>query len=105
MKTNDNVNYLTYDQAMLFVDRIENRCRHFNYEMCETEKEAMARLLSDIGIKTSDLVDESYLADNYAINAEIVDASEAHNYSHSDLEDALFSWHDNNGDRCYCLSW
>ncbi len=73
--------------------------------MESSEKEAMAQLLSDVGVKTSDLIDVSSLADNYAINAEIVDASEAHNYSHSDLQDALFTWKDSNGDTCYCLSW
>jgi hypothetical protein len=102
---NETINYLTYDQAFDLVERIAERCKRFDYTMESNEMEAMAEILSDIGVKTSDLMDVSNLADNYAINAEIVTAQEAHDYSRSSLDDALFTWRDNNGDTCYCLSW
>ena len=89
---------------MDLVDRIAERAERFNHSMSENEKEAMAQLLSDIGVRTSDLIDVSNLADNYAINAEIVTPDEADSYSVSDLSDALFTWVDN-GEKYYCLSW
>lgn len=103
-KRNEQVNYLSFDQAMDLVDRISERTERFNHSMSENEKEAMAQLLSDIGVQTSDLIDVSNLADNYAINAEIVTPDEVESYSASDLRDALFTWVDN-GEKYYCLSW
>ena len=44
------------------------------------------------------------LADNYAINAEIVTPSEVDSYSRDDLNDALFQWEESDG-TCYCLTW
>lgn len=104
MKNQETV-FLTYDQALDLVDRIAVRCEHFNHEMIETEKEAMAQLLSDVGVRVDDLIDVSRLADEYAINAEIVQADEVDNYSRSDLRDALFSWENKDGEACYCLTW
>jgi hypothetical protein len=102
---NETVNYLTYDQAFDLVERIAERTKKFDYEMEPGEMESMAELLSGIGVKTSDMIDVSNLADNYAFNAEIVSARDAHNYCRADLDDALFTWRDPNGDTCYCLSW
>jgi hypothetical protein len=96
----DEAIYLTFDQATDLVDRIAARTEHFNYTMSDPEKEAMANLLSEIGVLVNDLIDVSRLADNYAINAEIVTDSEAT----GDLREALFSWKDN-GETYYCLSW
>lgn len=105
MYNQDQVVYLTFDQASDLVDRIAERTIRFNHEMTNNEKDAMAQLLSDIGVKTSDLIDVSYLADNYAINAEIVTPKEIGNYNRSSLlEDSLFSWEEN-GNTYYCLSW
>lgn len=101
----DKIIYLTYDQAFDLVERIAKRTKNFAYGMEKNEMEAMAELLSDIGVKVDDIIDVSNLADNYAINAEIVTALEAHDYAQSALNDALFSWRDGNGDTCYCLSW
>ena len=96
-------NYLTLDQASELVDRIAKRTEYFNYNMSENEKQAMSELLSDIGVQTSDIIDVSNLADNYAINAEIVEPCEAYNYT--DLEqDSLFSWEEK-GEKFYCYSW
>ena len=100
---NENVNYLTNDQASEFVERIALRAENFNHNMSEPEKEAMAELLSDVGVKTSDLIDVSNLADNYAINAEIVTHDEVEDYSKDSLNDALFTWQEN-GETHYCLS-
>lgn len=101
----DKIIYLTYDQAFDLVERIAERTKNFDYEMEVNEMESMAQLLSDVGVKVDDIIDVSNLADNYAINAEIVTALEVHDYNQSALSDALFSWRDNNGDACYCLSW
>jgi len=98
------LNYLTYDQALDLVERIAKRTEQFGHTMSEPEKEAMASLLSDIGIKTNDLIDVSNLADNYAINAEIVTPDEVEHYSKGTLNDALFTWQDK-GETYYCLSW
>ena len=101
---NETINYLTYDQALDLVDRIADRTENFDYSMSEPEKKAMAQLLSDIGVSTSDLIDVSNLADNYAINAEIVGPDEVDNYDRSTLRDALFTWKEG-GETHYCLSW
>lgn len=98
------INYLTFDQAQDLVDRIADRASNFNYSMSDNEKEAMAQLLSDIGVSTSDLIDVANLADNYAINAEIVTPDEAKDYNQTDLDDALFSWQED-GETHYCIQW
>lgn len=103
MKQNEQVNYLTYDQALELVDRIAIRAQNFNYSMTENEKESMAQFLSDIGVNTSDLIDVSNLADNYAINAEIVGPEDAHYYDNLE-DDSLFSWEEN-GEKYYCYQW
>jgi len=103
MKTE--VVYLTADQASDLVDRIAERAENFNHTMSNPEKEAMADLLSAIGTRVSDIVDVANLADNYAINAEIVTPDD---YKHYDMkqvrEDSLFQWKEN-GQNFYCLSW
>lgn len=104
MRTQEQVNFLTYEQAQDLVGRIADRAAVFNYEMSDNEKEAMSQLLSDIGVKTSDLIDVSNLADNYAINAEIVTPQDYDNYGHVNLEDSLFSWEEEDG-TYYCLQW
>lgn len=98
----ETINYLTFEQAQDLVDRIAVRALNFNYTMSDSEKEAMAELLAEIGINTSDLIDVSNLADNYAINAEIVTPDESHQYD--DLEDSLFSWEESDG-TYYCMQW
>ena len=98
------VNYLDINEATELVERIADRTIDFHYTMSEPEKEAMAQLLSDIGVQTSDLINVSNLADNYAINAEIVTPEDVDQYDKSSLEDALFSWEDF-GETHYCLSW
>lgn len=103
MKQNETV-FLTYDQALDLVDRIAARAENFDHTMSKPEKEAMAQLLSDIGVSVSDLVDVSNLADNYAINAEIVGPEDAENYSASSLRDALFTWQED-GETHYCIQW
>ena len=103
MRTQETI-FLTFDQATDLVDRIAERAENFDYEMSEPEKEAMAQLLSDIGVSVSDIVDVSNLADNYAINAEIVRPDEVEQYSRSSLRDALFTWKED-GETFYCLSW
>ena len=100
---NETINYLTIDQAENLVDRISERATHFNYNMSQPEKESMAQLLSDIGVKTSDLIDVSNLADNYAINAEIVSPEDAHHYDNLE-DDSLFSWAED-GEKYYCYQW
>lgn len=99
----ETVNYLTLDQASELVDRIANRAENFDYIMSENEKQAMSELLSDVGVKTSDLIDVSNLADNYAINAEIVEPCEAYNYTELE-QDSLFSWEEE-GEKFYCYRW
>lgn len=102
---NETINYLTYDQALDLVDRIADRAINFNYKMSEPEKEAMAQLLSEIGVKTSDLIDVAYLADNYAINAEIVTSDDYKHYNMKEVkDDSLFQWKED-GDTHYCLRW
>jgi hypothetical protein len=100
----ETINYLTYDQSLDLVERIATRAENFGHCMSEPEKEAMAQLLSDIGVNTSDLIDVSNLADNYAINAEIVTPSDQENYDYDNLEDALFQWDEEDGTH-YVLSW
>lgn len=96
--------YLSYNEAQDLVDRIAERTKYFDYTMSPPEKEAMASLLSDIGVKVSDLIDVSNLADNYAINAEFVTPEEVETYGGS-LSDALFTWNEENGETYYCISW
>lgn len=100
----DEVTFLTYEQAQDLVERIADRAENFNHTMSEPEKEAMAQLLSDIGVKVDDIIDVANLADNYAINAEIVSPDDVDNYNRSALRDALFTWQEN-GETHYCLSW
>lgn len=105
MKTKNEVVYLTIDQATDLVDRIADRAENFNYTMSTPEKEAMAQLLSDIGTKVSDIIDVSNLADNYAINSEIVRPEDYKNYNRKSLrQDSLFQWKED-GETCYCLTW
>lgn len=104
MKTNDGIHFLTFEQAQDLVERIADRTKVFNYTMSDNEKDAMAQLLSEVGVKTSSLIDVSYLADNYAINAEIVNAGYSNNYGQEALDDALFSWEEEDGTH-YCIQW
>lgn len=105
MTKQDQVNYLTFGQASDLVERIAERAENFSYTMSEPEKEAMAQLLSDIGVKTSDLIDVANLADNYAINAEIVRPDERKSYDMKRVEeDSLFQWKED-GETFYCLQW
>lgn len=105
-KNNETINYLTYGQAAALVDRIADRAENFNYTMGDNEKEAMAQLLCDIGVRNSDLIDVSNLADNYSINAEIVRPEDYKHYKMKQVrEDSLFQWEDENGETCYCLQW
>ena len=102
--SNENtVNYLTIDQATDLVDRIAERAKNFNYTMSTNEKASMSQLLSDIGVNTSDIIDVSNLADNYAINAEIVEPEWVHTYDNLE-EDSLFSWEESDGTH-YCYIW
>ena len=104
MSKNETV-FLDYEDALNLVERISERCKNFDYEMSESEQRAMAQLLSDIGVKVSDLISVDYLADNYAINAEIVRGDkEAKSYDRSTLNDALFSWQEND-ETFYCIQW
>jgi len=104
MNTQEQVNYLTFEQAQELVERISDRASNFNYNMSENEKEAMSNLLSDIGVNTSDLIDVSNLADNYAINAEIITPDDYDNCSNVDFRDSLFSWEETDGTH-YCYQW
>jgi hypothetical protein len=100
----EQVIYLSQSEAEDLVDRIADRAENFNHTMSTPEKAAMAQLLSDVGAKVSDLIDVSNLADNYAINAEIVGPDEVKDYSRASLQDALFTWNEEDG-KHYCLSW
>ena len=104
MRNTEEVVYLTYDEAETLVDRIAERAENFNHVMSTPEKKAMTELLSEIGAKVSDLLDVSNLADNYAINAEIVGPDDVKNYSRVSLRDALFSWEEEDGTH-YCIQW
>lgn len=105
MRNQEQINYLTFKQAQNLVDRISDRTSDFGYDMTDNEREAMAQLLSsDIGVTTSDLIDVRYLADNYAVNAEIVTPQDLENYDYGNLEDALFSWEEEDG-TYYCMRW
>jgi hypothetical protein len=98
--------YLSYAQAIDLVDRIAERTENFNHIMAVEEKNAMANLLSDIGVTVDDLLDVSNLADNYAINAEIVTPEDYKNYDMKEVkQDYLFSWKDADGKNHYCLTW
>lgn len=104
MKTQE-TNFLTIEQSTDLVERIADRAENFNHVMTDNEKEAMAQLLSDIGVDTSDIIDVSNLADNYAINAEIITPDEAEQYDNVNYkEDSLFQWEESDGTH-YCLSW
>lgn len=96
--------FITFDQAQDLVDRIAKRAENFNHTMSDPEKEAMAQLLSDIGVKVDDIIDVSNLADNYAINAELVGPDEVDSYDRSALRDALFTWKED-GETHYCIQW
>ena len=100
MRNQSQVFYPTLDQATTLVDRIATRPKDFSYYMSKPEKEAMAELLSSIGVMPEDLLDVSNLADNYAVNAELV--------SEEDLdelpEDYLFTWKER-GVSYYCITW
>lgn len=104
MNTKSETVFISYDEALDLVDRIADRTKNFDYEMSQPEKEAMAQLLSDIGVQVSDLIDVSNLADNYAINAEIVGPDEVDQYDRSTLRDALFTWKED-GETHYCIQW
>lgn len=102
---NETINYLTNSQALDLIDRIAKRAENFDYTMSEPEKDAMAQLLSDIGVRTSDLIDVGNLADNYAINAEIVTPENRKDYDMKQVrEDSLFQWKED-GETHYCLTW
>lgn len=103
MKQSETI-YLDLDQATDLVERIAKRAENFNHKMSEPEKEAMSQLLSDVGVTIDDIIDVSRLADEYAINAEIVTPSDVDNYSITDLQDALFTWKED-GETYYCLTW
>ena len=96
--------YMDFDQALNLVDRMADRTKKFNYTISKPESEAIASLLCDVGVTVDDLLDVSRLADNYAINAEIVNDENRHQYHRTDLEDALFTWKENN-EQFYCLNW
>lgn len=100
----DQVVYLSFDEAEKLVYRISARAEQFNYNMCSAEIEAMANLLSEIGVKVSDLICENNLADNYAINAHIASEEEMEQYE-TDKDDCLFSWTDDGGLKQFCVSW
>jgi len=96
--------YLSYEDAQDLVDRIAARSSEFNHVMSNPEKEAMAQLLSDCGTRVSDIVNVAKLADNYAINAELVYPDDVKNYDKESLNDALFTWVDD-GETHYCIQW
>lgn len=100
----DQVVYLDIIEAKELVERISRRCTDFDYEMSKNEKCAMAELLSEIGVKVSDVINVDNLADNYAINAEIVKGDDVENYDRSELKEALFAWSED-GETCYCIQW
>ena len=105
MRNLEQVVYLTFDQVQAFVERIADRTENFNYTMTEPEKDAMADLLSNIGVKPSDLIDVAFLADNYAINAEIIRPEDRKGYDMKQVkEDHLFSWKEDS-ETIYCLQW
>jgi len=101
---NNEAIYLSYDQALDLVGRISTRAKQFNYTISKPESQAIASLLVDVGVTVDDLIDVSRLADNYAINAEIVTPTDTYQYSQSSLEDALFTWKED-GQQYYCLNW
>ena len=106
LRTEQSIVYLTYDQSLDLVERIAERAENFNHTMIESEKEAMADLISNIGTNVSDIIDVSNLADNYAINAEIVTPDDYKSYNMREVkENSLFSWKDEDGKTSYCLTW
>lgn len=96
--------YLTIEQSTELVERIAKRAKEFDYTISSPEQEAMAQLLSDVGVSVDDILCVKNLADNYAINAEIVTPEEVKSYDTSSLDDALFTWKEG-GETHYCLSW
>ncbi len=96
--------FISFIEAEELVDRIAVRTEDFNHTMTTPEKEAMAQLLSDVGVRVSDLINVDRLADEYAINAEIVSPDEVDNYDRATLEDALYTWNDVDG-KHYVISW
>lgn len=97
--------YLDFIQAQELVDRIARRTENFGHNMSDSEKEAMTQLLSDIGVLVDDLICVKRLADNYAINAELVYPQNYSDYTGTNLEDdCLFSWEEDEG-TCFCLQW
>lgn len=103
MRNKEETVFITFEQAQDLVERIAQRAEQFDHVMSRPEKEAMAQLLSDVGVKVSDLIDVSNLADNYAINAELVNPEEAGSYDRQTLNDALFAWEDEGTH--YCIQW
>ena len=101
---NSEIIYMDFDQALTLVDRMSDRTKQFSYTISKAEAEAIASLLVDVGVSVEDIIDISRLADNYAINAEIVTPNEANQYDRSSLEDALFTWKED-GQQYYCLNW
>lgn len=100
----NDVNFLEYCDAQELVERIAERTKNFNYEMSSSEMEAMASLLSEVGVNTSDIINIENLADNYAINAEIVSPDEVDQYTSEQLEGSLFTWNEGDG-TYYCIQW
>jgi len=100
----DQIVFLDFNEALDLVERISQRVSKWGHIMSDSEKEAMASLLSDCGVKVSDLIDVSLMADNYGINAEIVTPEEAEQYDSSTLRDALFTW-EFEGGKYYCIQW
>lgn len=96
--------FIDYDEALDLVDRIAERAKFFDHVMVPLEKKAMAQLLSDVGVKVSDLINVDNLADNYAINAELVGPDDVDSYDKSSLDDALFTWQEQ-GKTYYCIQW
>lgn len=96
--------FIDFEDAEDLVDRIAQRAEFFGRTMSSEEKTAMAQLLSDTGVRVSDLIDVSRLADNYAINAELVSPDDVHHYEAEQLEESLFKWGDSDGTH-YCIQW
>lgn len=104
MNKREEVVFISFIEAEELVERIADRTVNFNHTMTEPEKTAMAQLLSDVGVKVSDLINVDRLADEYAINAEIVGPDEVKDYDRAILNDALYSWDDEDG-KHYVISW
>ena len=103
MKNCNEVCFLSYEDATDLVERIAERTKDFGHIMTTNEKEAMSHLLSECGVMTSDLINVDNLADNYAINAELLHPDDIREYN-VDLNDALFTWEEKDGTFA-CMSW